>query len=69
MDRRANAPKGRKFDVRISRTEIRHYHLEVEAGSKAEARAKALDAAGGLDFYSGSCSEPEYGVEEVNETE
>jgi len=59
--------KVRKFNVRLQRTERRHYILEVEAKNEDEARAKAMDQAGDIDFHSGSCSVPEYEVEEVEE--
>jgi hypothetical protein len=59
--------RNKVFDVRLVRVERRYYHLRVEASSRREARRLALEQAGDIDFHEGSCSDPKFGVEEVNE--
>jgi hypothetical protein len=59
--------KDKKFKVRLQRTERRHYILEVEAKSEVQAQMLALNQAGDINFYDGSCSDPEYEVEDVEE--
>ena len=55
-----------KFEVALTRTSDRRYVLEVDAADEAEARRKALNQAGNLNFFDGTESDPEYGIEEVN---
>jgi hypothetical protein len=62
-------PKGlseSEFDVCVARTETRRCRINVRAVSAREARLKALDMDGAIDFHDGSASEPEYAVEEVS---
>jgi hypothetical protein len=57
------------FTVRLTRTVVHHYNLQVHAASEQAARSKALNQAGDINFHDGSQSDPDYGVEEVYEGE
>lgn len=54
-----------KFSVTISRTVTQYLTVEVLANHKMEAKSKANDLAGNLDFHDGSSSEPTYNVESI----
>ena len=58
-----------KFEVLLNRTVTQRYRLEVQAANKQEATEKAQAQQGDLDFNEGSNSDPDYGVEEVNEVQ
>lgn len=56
-----------RYNVQVTRTTTRRVWIEVEAYNDAEARLKALDKAGDINFYEGTESTPEYDVEDVQE--
>lgn len=57
----------REFVVTVTRTEIRRTDIRVKAGCVGDAKHIALDEAGGIEFSSNTCSDPEYNVEGISE--
>ena len=58
-----------RYEVVLTRTVTQRYRLEVQAANEQEAKRKAQDQQGDLDFNEGSTSDPDYAVDEVNELE
>jgi len=60
----------RKFEVRLTRTETRHFTIEVEAAETEAARNEALNQAGSLDFFGGTTpSAPIYDTDDISEVD
>jgi hypothetical protein len=59
--------KLKDFEVRLTRTTTRCCRIGVKAPNETDARSKALDQAGDLDFFAGSESEPVYDADEIQE--
>ena len=57
------------YEVVLTRTLTQRYRLQVEAANETEATIRAQAGQGDIDFTSGTTSEPEYGIEEVNALE